>query len=59
MENFYLDVDNFVDEWDQMNYDPDEDREFEITPDGEWSSANGYDDYYDDDEQEVDEDQNW
>ena len=59
MENFYLDVDNFVDEWDQMNYDPDEDREFEITPDGEWSSANDYDDHYDEDEREVDEDQSW
>ena len=45
-ERDYIDVDNFVSEYDEMNYDPSESQEieYEITEDGDYWVDDDYDD---------------
>ena len=38
-ERDYIDIENFVDEYDQRNYDPDEENLYRISEDGEWESG--------------------
>ena len=53
-ERDYIDVDNFVSEYDEMNYDPNESQEieYEITEYGDY----WVDDVYDDDDRYNQED---
>ena len=45
-ERDYIDIENFVSEYDEMNYDPSENQEieYEITEDGDYWVDDGYDD---------------
>ena len=52
-ETDYIDVDRFVCDYDEMNYDPNENQEieYEITEDGDYyTDDDGYDDDYYEDE---------
>jgi hypothetical protein len=53
-ETDYIDVDRFVCDYDEMNYDPNENQEieYEITEDGDYytDGDDGYDDDYYEDE---------
>lgn len=54
-ETDYIDVDRFVCDYDEMNYDPNENQEIEyINEDGEWETN---DDRYDDDDDRDDRDE--